>query len=237
MRLIPVIDILNGVVVRGIAGQRDQYRPLQSAITDSVDPLRVATAIRERFGLRELYVADLDAITRESRDFELYRQLSDRIPHTWIDAGVTHAQVACEVLETGFERVIIGSESCTSPACFAEIVQAVPPARLTFSLDLKSGESLASPQWGKTPLDVASSAIKSGAKSIIILDLATVGTGAGVSTLDLCAQLRQQHGSELEIITGGGLRNQDDLCRLEDAQVDAVLVASALHASDSWLNA
>ena len=37
MLTIPVLDIVNGVVVRGVAGNRQQYRPIRSLLTESVD--------------------------------------------------------------------------------------------------------------------------------------------------------------------------------------------------------
>ncbi len=56
-RLVPVIDILDGVVVRGVRGRRDLYRPLTSRWTSSTAPLEVANALRTHYGLRTLYVA------------------------------------------------------------------------------------------------------------------------------------------------------------------------------------
>ena len=72
---------------------------------------------------------------------------------------------------------------------------------------------------------------------MIVLDLAGVGAEAGVPTIPLCQRLRAVHGPEIEIITGGGVRNADDLRALEAAGVDGVLVASALHRPDCWLTA
>ncbi len=63
MRVIPVLDIMGGVVVRGVAGRRSEYRPIESSLCSSCDPPVVARAIVERFGLAEFYIADLDAIS------------------------------------------------------------------------------------------------------------------------------------------------------------------------------
>src|SRR5438132_1291434 len=58
-RIIPVIDVMGGVVVRAVAGRRDQYRPLVSRLTNSTDPRDVAQALRDHTGTRHLYLADL----------------------------------------------------------------------------------------------------------------------------------------------------------------------------------
>ena len=233
MRLIPVIDILNQVVVRGVAGQRDQYRPIQSALTDSVDPLTMALAIRAKFGYDELYVADLDAITRGQPDFTLYRSLREQRFRLWIDAGISSPSAAMQLIDLGVEQVIVGLESCSSPATLCEILRWAPASRLTFSLDLKNGSPLGSPDWGTSPLEIARVVIATGITNLIVLDLAAVGVGQGVPTVDLCRQVRQLAGPEVEIITGGGVRDGQDLSLLEQAGVDGVLIASALHSRDN----
>src|SRR5205085_9347687 len=60
--LLPVIDLMQGEVVHGIAGRREEYRPIVSILAESTKPLAVARAFREEFGFNELYLADLDAI-------------------------------------------------------------------------------------------------------------------------------------------------------------------------------
>ncbi|MFM8221178.1 MAG: nickel transporter, partial [Planctomycetaceae bacterium] len=45
MQVIPVLDLLGGVVVRGVAGQRDSYRPIVSQLVDGAEPLAVARAL------------------------------------------------------------------------------------------------------------------------------------------------------------------------------------------------
>ena len=42
MKILPVIDLMGGQVVRGVAGRRDQYRPVVSRLTPSSAPLDVA---------------------------------------------------------------------------------------------------------------------------------------------------------------------------------------------------
>ena len=49
LRIIPVIDLMNGLAVRGVAGRRDQYRPIISQLTPSAKLLDVAAALVERF--------------------------------------------------------------------------------------------------------------------------------------------------------------------------------------------
>ena len=237
VRLIPVLDILNNVVVRGVAGRRELYRPLESCLCESVDPLDMARAIRQRFGFEEVYIADLDAIMHGRVGDSVYRQLHEDGFRLLVDAGVGDAGQAGRVLEAGVERVIVGLESCMSPESLRAVVEAVSAERIVFSVDLQGGVPLGSSEWGRDPEWIAALAIDCGVRRLIVLDLAGVGAEAGVPTIPLCQRLRAVHGPEIEIITGGGVRNADDLRALEAAGVDGVLVASALHRPDCWLAA
>ena len=62
-RVIPVLDVKNGQAVHAVGGIRSHYRPLQSLLHPSCEPLELARAYRDLLGLRELYLADLDAIS------------------------------------------------------------------------------------------------------------------------------------------------------------------------------
>jgi phosphoribosylformimino-5-aminoimidazole carboxamide ribotide isomerase len=102
--------------------------------------------------------------------------------------------------------------------------------RTAFSLDLKSGTPLgATHQWKSgDPFSIATEAVALGVKTIIVLDLASVGAYAGTATELLCQRLHEAHPSA-EVVAGGGVRGIADLARLERIGVRAALVASALH--------
>src|SRR5262249_42377243 len=88
MRIIPVLDVMNGVVVRGVAGRRSEYRPLVSRLTPSCRPEDVAAALHSHFGFTEFYVADLDAIAGHDFTCPFLTALHDRGFRVWLDAGV-----------------------------------------------------------------------------------------------------------------------------------------------------
>ncbi|MCS7095879.1 MAG: HisA/HisF-related TIM barrel protein, partial [Nitrososphaerota archaeon] len=74
MKIIPVIDVLGGLAVHAVKGERRRYRPVKSVLCSSADPLEVAEAFKE-LGFREVYLADLDAIMGGSRSCGLYRRI------------------------------------------------------------------------------------------------------------------------------------------------------------------
>lgn len=230
MFILPVLDLLHGVVVRGVAGQRETYRPVDSQICSSADPLAVAAAFREHFGLDRLYVADLDAILHRKPNFDTYRRLSAAGFSLLVDAGIRTVDAALAVLDAGSESVIAGLESTPSPEFLGDLVRSCGPERVVFSLDLHSGQPLIGGNgWqGMSALNIGEAAVAQGIQRLIVLDLAQVGVANGLSTLELCTQIRARSPS-VDLITGGGVRDVDDLETLAKSPVDGILIASALH--------
>jgi phosphoribosylformimino-5-aminoimidazole carboxamide ribotide isomerase len=234
VRIVPVIDLMGGRVVRGVGGRRHEYQPIRSVLTDRTDPASLARAFVV-LGLPQAYVADLDAIAGAEPDWQAYGRMAECGSELWIDAGLAdgeHARRMASFAVAGapLSGIVAGLESLPSAAVLAEILQAVGPARLIFSLDLKRGEPIVrAPQWqGSSAAQVASAAIDLGVRRLIVLDLAGVGMGQGVSTLALCRELRDAN-PDLEIIAGGGVRGVHDVRALQAAGCSAALVASALH--------
>jgi phosphoribosylformimino-5-aminoimidazole carboxamide ribotide isomerase len=235
MKVIPVLDIMQGQVVRGVAGNRAEYRPVVSQLTSEVSPRGMARALVERFGFADAYVADLDAISGGEPDWKSYLEATRCGLRLWIDAGVkspANACLLCDRLkrEGVSVRIVAGLETLDGAESLRQIIAALGPEQVIFSLDLKQGVPLArSAEWqGLAPTAIAELAAQCGVTAMIVLDLAHVGMGQGVATGRLAQQIRRQH-SSMELIGGGGVRSVDDLKELAGAGFDAALVASALH--------
>ena len=229
MQVLPVLDILNGQVVRGVAGRRCDYRRIASHLTNSEDPIDVARAIRNSFDLEQFYIADLDAILTQRPNLASYRRLIEEGFELLVDAGFQNPDDVALVLDTGVTGVVVGLESCLSPNTFAMITACTD--NVTFSLDLLNGEPVrpyGSHGWSDNPSEIIRQAVRANATAIIVLDLSDVGMGTGGSTDSLCRFILAEFPT-VRLITGGGVRGIDDLNRLNNLGVDAVLVASALH--------
>ncbi len=230
MRVIPVLDLLDSVVVRGVAGRRDEYRPVESSIAVSAAPIDVARAFRHHFGLSTLYVADLDAILRGELNQNTLQDLAGDGFELLVDAGARNAADADVVLATGASRVIIGLETWPLLSSLELLTRRVGPEQLIFSLDLKSGGLVRTfnDLLNDDPVDVAAAVLEAGVRELIVLDVAAVGMGGGISTLPLCRSLLD-FAPRSRIITGGGIRTADDLSTLRENGIHGALVASALH--------
>ena len=228
MKILPVLDVQYGLVVHGVGGRREEYRPVESRWTDSARPLDVAQALQRHFGFTDFYVADLDAIAGAEPASWTYLTLQAAHFRLWVDAGVVDTVRACALAHRGIARIIAGLETLAGPRVLADIYEELG-TQVTFSLDLRLGQPLGTGRgWRETPWDVVQQAIQCGARSVLLLDLARVGMRSGTGTEELAARLSATY-PHVEIIAGGGIRSGKDLRRLEECGVGTALMATALH--------
>ena len=228
MRVIPVIDVLNGKVVHAVRGQRSEYQPIQSVLCQSVEPLEVAKTFKT-LGFSELYVADLDAIIDCSTNFQALKRIPDETGlKLMVDAGVTAMERARSLLENGVSKLVIGTETLQSKSFVSEAVRVFGSDRVIVSLDLKADKVLVRPGFdgSANPIFLLREFKEMGVSQIIVLDLTRVGSGEGVNVDFLKKTLETV---PMDVYVGGGVRNIADLIELQGLSVSGVLVATALH--------
>ena len=226
--MIPVIDILNGKVVHAVKGKRSEYKPLQSILTNSTEPIAVAKAFKNN-GFTELYIADLDAIIDCSTNFTPLKQIADETGlNLMVDAGITSLERARMLLDKSVSRVIIGTETLQDASFVAGAVKALGSEHVIVSLDLKGMKVLAKSEFSSCvdPMCLLRDFKNAGVSGVIILDLSRVGTGEGVN-VDFLRKAIEQGG--MNIYVGGGIRNTSDLIELADLGISGCLLATALH--------
>lgn len=230
VKVIPVIDLLNGVVVRGVAGNRSAYRPVKSRLAVSADPSVVLAAFEDQLPVTSCYLADLDALEGRSANRCVLAELTRSPLELIVDAGVTNSDDVQELLDLGVGQVVVASETLPGPNVAADLVRHFGRERLIFSLDLKNQRPLvATADWGHCgPMEIAEQIYLAGYRRMIVLDLASVGTHAGPATSRLCQQISDRLPG-LKLISGGGIRSRDDLQTYKVCGCEAVLIASALH--------
>ena len=228
MKVIPVIDVLNGIVVHAVRGKRQEYQPLQSILCKSTQPLELAKAFKS-LGFSELYVADLDAITKGKANFQMLKNVADETElKLMVDAGVADLEAARKLLEAGVSKVVVGTETLSGKSFVGEAVRLFGSDRVIISLDLRGDEVLVKLGFDgcRSPLCLLREFKDMGVSEVIILDLARVGSGEGVN-IDFLKEVRAE--LPLDLIVGGGVRDIEDLVELNELGVSGVLVATALH--------
>lgn len=225
MNVVPVIDLLRGQVVRGVRGDRAQYRPIVSALVGSAEPLAVAERLCEHCATELLYVADLDALQGGAVQIDVLRGLLRARPalRLWLDAGLTGSEALEGLLAAlgpaAARRVtpVLASESLASKAELSRCLALAPDALL--SLD-RRGPAALDPAglWGAPSL---------WPRRVIVMTLDRVGVDAGPDLATLAAV--RAHAPQAMLIGAGGIRGDADLSAATAAGAQAWLVASALH--------
>jgi HisA/HisF family protein len=217
MQVIPVIDIRNGAVVRAVAGRRDQYAPIETALAPSSAPLDVARGLLSLHSFETLYIADLDAIEGRCEASVAIWEICEVFPHVdlWVDAGMKGWEAPTRMREWRIAPVL-GSESC-GDASMASAMRADPRAIL--SLDFLGERFL-----GDSRLQDCDALWP---QRLIVMTLSRVGAGAGPDVARVREFARRAQGRR--VYAAGGVRGVDDLTALSDAGAAGALVATALH--------
>jgi phosphoribosylformimino-5-aminoimidazole carboxamide ribotide isomerase len=218
LRVIPVLDLKGGVVVRAERGRRDLYRPIVTPLSQSPDAVAVAEGLRTLHSFPTFYIADLDAIEGRAANTAALARLSAMpdAPDLWLDAGIADAGQLLSALATPGIWPVLGSESQRDTALLERFRD---DSRIILSLDFFAdgyrgpAELLADPDlWPGR---------------VIVMTLARVGAAAGPDMARI-AEIKAKAGDR-EIIAAGGVRNEGDLAALASIGVAAALVATSLH--------
>ena len=196
----------------------------------------MAAALRNELEREDVYLADVDALQGREPQWRAIRDVARHLPQMWLDVGVRDESDLAELVRTAANhslslRPIVALESLRSLTALRQITQFSMWDDCVFSLDLRDAALVtAIPEWRETePCDVVKILVDDfGLRRLLVLDVASVGVGRGVSTLPLCQRLVQQF-PQLEVATGGGVRHDQDLREIEQTGCHAALVGSALH--------
>jgi len=216
MEIIPVIDIRRGQVVHAVKGQRQNYRPLQTSLCESNSPEDIVQAFVSSYPFKTIYIADLDAIERQSNNDQIIRQLHDKFQSVtfWVDQGLSSST---DLKNQCCGQHVLGSETNISPDTLNEIITISPD--IILSLDFQTNTFLGDQNLlQKTSLWPG---------RIIIMSLAHVGSDNGPD-YELISSLIKTAG-ERKIYVAGGVRHETDLELLKNMGIDGVLIATALH--------
>jgi phosphoribosylformimino-5-aminoimidazole carboxamide ribotide isomerase len=229
MRLIPAIDLLNGQCVRLLHGDFEQCKVYDSSALELARSYCSA-------GARWLHVVDLAA----SRDGEaadssaLFRLLRNAPQNVQTGGGVRSKRDIFERLESGAERVVIGSLCVTEPARFKGWLREFGAGKLVAALDIQSDEKgIPYPRiYGWTEgadrslwslLDEFTGA---GLVHLLCTDISRDGALSGPNT-DLYVEIVQRY-PQLRLQASGGVASLQDLLILKNTGASGAITGKAL---------
>lgn len=213
MKIIPVIDLKDGVVVHARQGEREHYQPVNTDLCPAPDIYQVIQAFLDIHDFDTLYIADLNAITYQGDHQNLISDVLACFPQIsfWIDSGYQRYKQY-----PGNYVPVLGSE-CYSDETLSELDAF--NKRFILSLDYSAIEALGS--------KILFSNHDLWPDTIIVMTLNRVGSHQGPD-LDKLNRFCRQYPHK-NFIAAGGIRDVNDIKALKQAGIQQALVASALH--------
>jgi phosphoribosylformimino-5-aminoimidazole carboxamide ribotide isomerase len=212
--VIPVIDLIDGEAVLAKAGDRQRYKPLNTPLCNSSEPLAVAEAYLSLYPFSNLYIADLDAIRGNRSNRDIIKALHRKFPAVqfWIDGGFRDRAMLSQSAIPG-TRPVIGSESLVD----IELLTTAHAPLL--SLDYQQ-DRLLGPASLKTDIHLWP-------RDVIVMSMSQIGSDSGPDWQRL--QTLQQCAPTTNFYAAGGVRNFEDLQQLAILKCHGALLATALH--------
>ncbi len=226
MIIIPAIDIKKGRCVRLLQGRMDA----ETVYSD--DP--AAMALRwAAGGAGRLHVVDLDgAIEKRPKNLDAIRGIIDAVSiPIQVGGGIRDMETIRMYLETGIDRVVIGTEAIRNPDLVSAACQAYP-GRIVVGIDARNG-LVAIEGWTETTdfkaVDLARQFADTGVAAINFTDIERDGmrTGPNIEETRKVAE-----SVNIPVVASGGVSSLEDikgLMPLEPVGVAGVIIGKALY--------
>ena len=222
--VIPAVDVQDGRVVQLVGGERGTGKRYG-------DPVAAAERWVEA-GARTLHLVDLDgAFEGERANAPAIERVVEAVGEevgVQVGGGIRTPADARSLLDSGVDRVILGTAAVEDPDVVAEISD-THPGTVLVSLDAKGGEVVVSGWTEGTGLDPAEAAARYedlGAGGVLFTDVDVEGRLEGVRTDPV---RRVVEAVSIPVVASGGVATLDDVRALREAGAAAVVVGTALY--------
>ena len=220
--VVPAVDVQDGRVVQLVGGERGTGR-------EYGDP----TAAARRWvdaGAETLHLVDLDgAFEGDRANADALEAVVEAVDvDVQFGGGIRTAHDACRLLETGVDRVILGTAAVEDPAIVGAVGEDFPDS-VVVSLDAKGGEVVVSGWTEGTGLDPAEAAARyetEGAAAILFTDVDVEGRMEGVRSDEVA---RVVEAVDIPVVASGGVSTLEDVRTLKETGAAAVVVGTALY--------
>lgn len=225
IELIPAIDIIDGKCVRLSQGDYSSKKVYNE------NPVEVAKEFEDH-GIRRLHVVDLDGAA--SHHVVNYRTLERITTHTSLvvdfGGGVKTDEDLVIAFESGAHMVTGGSIAVKNPEIFCQWLLRYGAERIILGADVKD-RCIAVHGWqeesGRQLFPFLKEYTDKGIRKVICTDIDCDGMLQGPS-LSLYKEILEHHPG-LYLIASGGVSCAEDIRRLEEGGVPAVIFGKALY--------
>lgn len=224
MQTIPAIDLLNGQAVRLHKGSYEEVTVYDKS------PINQARKFKEA-GFNHIHVVDLNG-AKEGKFVNLpyIREIISELGiSVQTGGGIRTLEDVEMLLEAGLSKVICSSMAIKNETDWLKGLEKYPE-NMILGMDLKDGR-IAYSGWLETAEESVESflsrMIDHGLQEVLCTDISKDGTLSGPN-FDLYQDLHHNF-PQIDLIASGGVSSLDDLNKLNDADINAVVVGKAYY--------
>ena len=224
MIVIPAIDLYNGSVVRLKKGDFDRMTEYNQ------DPLDEARKFRKA-GFERIHIVDLNGAKEGTFEnlAEVKKMITDLDLSIQMGGGIRSPEDVELLLEIGVSKFICSSLAVRNPKEWIGLIQSYPDKAI-LGMDLKEGR-IAYAGWSDTAdesiEDFLKPMVKKGLQEVLCTDVGRDGTLEGPN-IELYKTLKTDFPG-LRFIASGGVSGLEDLTKLDQIDMDAVVVGRAYY--------
>ncbi len=223
MELWAAIDLLGGAAVTLVQGRADEKTVWNAS------PLEFAGRWQDA-GADGLHVIDLDAAFGSGSNREVVARIvrESSVP-VQVGGGIRSAEAARQWLEAGASRVVLGTLVFGEPNAAKELIEAHGAERLVAAADYRDGE-IVTRGWKESQgigvLQAVMSLEAQGFRNLLATSVGRDGTESGpdIATVEQLSSV-----TKMKVMASGGIRDVEDLARLEGAGAWATVIGRALY--------
>ncbi|MEW5800726.1 MAG: 1-(5-phosphoribosyl)-5-[(5-phosphoribosylamino)methylideneamino]imidazole-4-carboxamide isomerase [bacterium] len=226
MLIIPAIDLINGECVRLFQGREEEKTVFSSS------PLEIARDWQER-GAELIHIVDLDgAFSGSPQNLSTIMRIVQELDiPIEVGGGIRTSAMARTILDSGVERVVLGTIAFIEPMQVKILCQEYP-GRISLGIDTKDGK-VAIHGWKDTThaqaLEFCQQIADWGVRNIIFTDIRTDGTLQGPNIEAIKTMVENV---DIPLIASGGVSGMDDLRNLSELEplgLEGVIIGKAIY--------
>lgn len=225
--IFPSIEIQRGEcvhVVHGDPGSEHVY---------SVDPVRMAVLWRGE-NAKTLHIIDLDGVKAGAiRNRDMLRRIVEAVDiPIQVGGGIRSLDDIRSLFDLGVYRVILGTAAAESPSLVEQVIREYGSRKMAVSIESFHGNVRTSggkKEMKTTPVELGLEMAKMGVTRALVSAIGDDGTS---KVLDLEVLKEMAVRTKLRITAQGGIRNYQDLIRLQELEkfgVDSVVIGKPLY--------
>ena len=225
IELVPAIDIIDGKCVRLSQGDYNTQKVYNE------NPLEVAKEF-EANGIRRLHVVDLDGA--KSSHIVNYKVLDKIAGHTSLvidfGGGIKTDEDLNIAFENGARMVTLGSVAVKKPDLFKSWLHKYGAEKIILGADAKDNRISVNGWKEESQMELLpflSDYTQEGVRKVLCTDISRDGMLQGPS-IELYKEIMKQF-PDMHLIASGGVSCLDDIIRLDEAGIPAVVFGKALY--------